>query len=103
MYAMIEEGVEIKKDRTFEDYHNANPHIYALFLRYTFELIAAGRKHYGAKGVMERIRFHTAICSDEVLKVNNNYTAGYARMFAKQYPQHKDFFKTRKLTSNRNK
>jgi hypothetical protein len=80
----------------FEEYHRDNPQVYEMFKRFTFEKISRGAKHVGAKAVLERVRWETSVSGDDGFKVNNNYTAAYARLFAKDFPQHKDLFRTRK-------
>ena len=84
----------------FKDFHEANPHVYELIKRFTMEAIAAGFKHYGIQSIAERVRWHTAIETEgEALKLNNNHTAYYARMFMDDYPDHEGFFRTRVLTA----
>ena len=80
----------------FCQYHLDNPHIYIEFKKLALRLIRKGRKHYGAKAIFEVIRFNNALKGNDQLKINNNFTPYYARLFAKDYPKHKDFFNTRK-------
>lgn len=89
--------------KSFMDYHKENPHIYDLFKKYTFDLIRSDRKHYGAKGVIERIRWHSALSAEGMFKINNNYAPGYARLFHIDNPEHEGFFRTRKRSSDINK
>ncbi len=93
-------------DKTFKQYHQDNPEIYEAFKRITFNLIDKGRQYYGAKGIIEVIRYHTitaskssAITND--FKINNNYAPDYARKFMDDYPQYFGFFKTRVLKNLR--
>jgi hypothetical protein len=81
----------------FREYDNAHPEIWESFSRHAFELIAMGRKHYGAKAIMEVIRFHTAVRGGDDFKINNIYTAYYARKFAAAHPKYRDFFQYRKV------
>lgn len=76
-------------------YHAQNPHIYQAFKTTTLKAIAKGYKNYGAKSIFEIIRWETAIASNDIFKVNNNYTPFYARMFEKEFPEHEDFFRKR--------
>ena len=87
----------------FESYHVSNPQIYIAFKKLTFQLISSGRKHYGAKAIFEVIRFNTAIKGNDQYKVNNNYTAYYARLFMKDFPKHDGFFNLRKSKFDENK
>lgn len=87
----------------FQEYHEINPHIYDEFKRYTMDLINMGRDHYGAKGIIEVIRYHRTVkakgypLDSKVFKINNNYAPDYARKFMEEYPQYASFFRTRQL------
>ncbi len=82
-------------------FHRSHPEVWRLFVRFTFEKLDLGYRHFGAKAVMERVRWETAAGgSMPELKLNNNYTAFYARRFARMYPEHADFFRTRVQTSH---
>ena len=84
------------------NFHRENPKIWHLFCEFTFELIKRGFKHYGAKSIMERIRWHTDTPDKDgksTFKINNNYTAFYARGFMIKYPNHDGFFRTREQIS----
>lgn len=76
----------------------ANPEVYELFKAFTFQLIQVGRKHYSADGIGHQIRWHTSIKTTERdFKINNNYIAWYSRLFEADYPEHKGFFRKRKV------
>ena len=86
---------ETKTD--FEKYDTEHPEIWRQFKAITFRLINKGIKHYGAKAVFEVIRWERIIAySESEFKVNNNYTKDYSRKFMRLYPEHKEFFETRK-------
>jgi len=77
-------------------FHRSHPEVWALFVGFTFEKIRLGHTHYGAKAVMERVRWETGSgASKPEFKVNNNFPSFYARRFAKAFPEHRDFFRTR--------
>jgi hypothetical protein len=76
-------------------YHYANPEIYREFEKMTLQTIRKGFSHYGSKAIFELIRWHTPIGDDGEYKVNNNYTAHYARMFERKYPRYAGFFRKR--------
>lgn len=81
-------------------FHEDNPHVYELIKMYTFQAIKAGHKHYGIQTIAERVRWHTMVeTQGEALKLNNNHTAYYARLFMDDHPEHQGFFRTRKLTA----
>ena len=91
-----EEALEIMEK--FVAFHEANLHVFGQFVRFTFDLIRVGREHYGAKAVIERIRWETAIRTrGEPVKINNNFFPYYARLFALRYPDHAGFFLIKKL------
>lgn len=84
----------------FVKFHTDNPQIWELFCRFTQEAIASGRKHYSADCVCHRIRWNTEVeTSGSDVKINNNHTAYYARMFQAKYPEHAGFFRNRKRPS----
>lgn len=85
----------------FEAYDKENPEIWEAFVKFTLEAEAAGRKRVGAKMIYERIRWFTQIEAKTGFKLNNNYTAYYARKFQKVYPELKGIFETRKLSISR--
>ena len=81
-------------------FHARNPEVWRLFERFALEKIRLGFAHYGAKAVLERVRWEYAEGGHEPeLKVNNNFPAFYARRFAREYPQYAGFFRTRAQVS----
>ena len=87
-----------------EAFHKKHPEVWGLFVRFTEELIAAGHKHYSAKGIFERIRWeqdvvHLSFAKKQQFKLNNNYSSFYARRFMKMFPDQDGFFRTRKRKS----
>jgi len=84
--------------RKWWEYHKENPQVWELFEYYTLQVINKGYKNYGAKGVMERIRWHTEIeTTGDRFKISNNHTAYYARFFHYKYPQYDGFFRTKNI------
>ena len=85
---------------SFEVFHFHNPNVWALFKQFALQAIASGRERYSSDCVCHRIRWHTAIeTRGEEVKINDHYTAYYARLFHLAYPEHSGFFKNRKLIS----
>lgn len=83
-------------ERLAMDYVAECPDAWRLFCRFTFEAIGAGRRHIGAKLIVERIRWETMIGHGrEPFKVNNSATTYLARAFARAYPEHADVFRFR--------
>lgn len=75
----------------FMEYHKQNPRIWKEFQKYALQ-VAQSKKSFGAKAVMERIRWDAEIERKGEFKVSNNFTAYYARLFAAKYPEHKNLF-----------
>lgn len=61
------------------DFIERNPHQYELFNRFAWELLNRGYKTLSAYLIFERMRWETAVTSDEEFKVNNNYRPYFAR------------------------
>lgn len=83
--------------KDFDTYDQENPQIWKAFERISFRTIEKGFSHYSAKGVFELVRWHTgaSAANGDGLKVNNNYTAGYARKFMSIHPEFDGFFRKR--------
>lgn len=80
----------------FSNFHRANPEIYNAFKEYTLHVISTGRKGYSAKAIIERIRWNLEVeRRGEDVKINNNFTAYYARLFHAEFPAQDGFFKLR--------
>ena len=80
---------------TFEQYQERNPRIYKEFVHYAFELINAGQAKIGSKLIFERIRWEAKIKREGEFKVNNNYTADFARKFEQDFPHFAGIFEKR--------
>lgn len=79
-------------------FHSENPHVYALFDKFTWQIIRAGFLNYSADAVFHRIRWFTHIeTGDPTFKINNNHCAYYSRMWMENNPNHDGFFRTREL------
>jgi len=82
----------------FEEFDRENPKMWELFKKFAFRAIRKGFKHYGAKTIFEAIRYHcNIVTSDPDFKLNNNYTAYYARKFHRTFPEYDGFFETRRI------
>ena len=79
-------------------WHKENPHVYALFKRFTLQAISAGHKNLSAWLIINRIRWETSIeTKGEDFKISNDYIAFYARLWRAKYPEHKDLFSIKKM------
>ena len=87
---------------SFVQFHRAHPEVWKLFVRFTFDRINRGFQHYGAMGIIQRIRWETDRPEYEAgkeFKINNNHVPFYARLFMHRYPEHDGFFRTRNQAS----
>ena len=80
----------------FEAFHAENPHVYKLFKRFAFRVIAAGRRRYSARTIWHRMRWHADFeTTDDEYKLNNNHSPYYGRLFMADHPEHDGLFATR--------
>ena len=90
------DGVPRSTISKFKDYYCHNVEAWKLFERYSLEAIASG-KRLGAKAVMERVRWEAEIIRQKTCKINNSYTAYFARVFGYKYPRHQNYFEFRQI------
>ena len=88
--------------KNFWKFHRENPRVYVLFDKFTRRMINAGLKNGSARLVLERIRWETAVetVSEQQVKLNNNYTPRYARLWMDLNPEWSHYFRTRVLAAN---
>ena len=80
----------------FERFHEENPHVYERLTTLALNLRRKGYGSYGMKGLFEVMRWMTAMkTTGSKFKLNNNYTAHYARMIMDNNPELKGFFNIR--------
>lgn len=81
----------------FEQFHAENPRVYTTLVRLAREWInRTGRQKLGIKTLYERARWEIALAtSDPDYKLNNNYTAFYARLIMHQEQDLADMFDLR--------
>ena len=95
-----------EKNETIEDrfhqFHSENPEVFRLFCNLTIGVKRSGYEHYSADAILHRIRWHYSVDlkqKDGGPKINNDYSAMYARMAMDVYPELSGFFKTRRRRS----
>lgn len=78
----------------FWEYHEANPHVFGIYLNFSREAKKTGRKRYGVQSIAERVRWYVDIetNSTDEFKINNNHQSCYARLLAILYPQEFEHF-----------
>jgi hypothetical protein len=77
-------------------FHAANPHVYRAIVSVTRELKQQGWRRAGMKQIFEHLRWRYAMSTrGEQWKLNNNYTAYYARQVMRLEPDLAGFFNIR--------
>jgi len=77
----------------FERFHAANPGVYRVFKRFAWDVKKAGRSRWSADAIIQRIRWFFAVETDEPeFKINDHYSAYYARMLMREDPDNFDGF-----------
>ena len=94
---------ETRLERDFRKFHAENPHVYVLLVTYAHQVRAAGFQHYGMKSLFERVRWHLDFetADQDGFKLNNNYTAYYARLIDEREPLLRGFFRMRVVEGER--
>ncbi len=93
-------GVSEKFKEQFKTHHALHPHVLELFRKYATEMLGRGYRHYSARTILERIRWHLALeNTGSVFKLNNNHGTFYSRVLYLEDPgKWREFFafRTRK-------
>lgn len=71
-----------------------HPQVYAKFCEYALMVISRGRTRYGAKALIEQIRWNVEIVGGKPFKLPNAVTTYLARRFQHDYPAHASLFNT---------
>lgn len=82
----------------FEIFHDANPTVFSALRQMALQLKARGARRGSMKALMETLRWlHqlTVNPDDSGFKLNNNFTALYARLLMDREPALEGFFETR--------
>ena len=83
-------------EESFGLFHHANPHIYRLLRAMALEYKRSGHAHCGMKMLWEALRYSSGVQTrGEPYKLNNNYTAMYARLLMRQERELRGFFEVR--------
>lgn len=89
-------------EEAFKEFDTLNPHIYELFKKYLREWYRAnkGQGKTSSKLIINRIRWEVMTTTTaQDFKINDAFTAHYARKFASEHPAFKDIFEYRELRS----
>lgn len=89
-------------EAAFAEYHANNPLVYDLFKEQVFRAIRLNRAKISSKQIIGYLRWEVALQvnnNKDEFKINDAFTSHYARLFAKDHPQHADIFNFRDLRS----
>lgn len=97
LFGTAEDDIELRFHRFDEDH----PEVFQAIARIALRRLDAGCNYLSMKWIYECLRTDSSILRDkgEVVKVNNNHTALYARKLVAQYPELAPLFRTRKRTA----
>lgn len=98
--AQLSLSFESALDRKFREFHEANPAVYRLLVRFAREA-ANKRKRVGIKALWERVRWESYLATDtaDAFALNNSYTSRYARLLMDREPDLRGAFEVRGLKS----
>lgn len=87
----------------FEDFHRDNPQVYAELLKLAKRAAARGCTRLGIKCLWESVRYNLSVStySPDGYKLNNDFTARYARLLMEQEPELAGLFETRAMGRKR--
>lgn len=95
---LLREGVDPDTVEAFFRWHLANPEVWKMFEKLALLAFADwGWKHWGAGAIAEAVRYEMRKTTGNDFKVNNNFRAYYARLFAAKYPEYADRLEFRKV------
>jgi len=87
----------------FEQFDADNPRVFLLFMRFAREARAVGHRTFSADAICHRIRWETGVVTRDQssdFKINDHYTAFYARKAMKLYPEFRGFFRLRESAAD---
>jgi len=88
-------------EERFDEFHRMNPHVYEAIVAMVLYDLRAGVHHGSMKFIFERLRHQYRIQTHgrEEYRLNNVFTALYARKVMAEYPEAAGFFETRNRTA----
>ena len=85
-------------EEQFSAFHEANPHVYNALRSLALDMRRRGNRRIGMKMLFEVLRWHYWMTTDDrssEFKLNNSYTAYYARELMANEPDLADAFEVR--------
>lgn len=87
-----------KIEAAFWEFHREHPEVYEELRQLALDARRAGRRRIGMKMLFEVVRWNRLLrTGDRGFKLNNNYTAYYARLLMEREPELRGMFATRRL------
>lgn len=86
-------------EAAFRKFHTDNPHVADKLEKMAAEWFASGHDHVAIKMLWEALRWQEGIrvAAVDTFRLNNNYTARYARLLIERRPEWASRIKTREL------
>lgn len=86
-------------EATFYRFHAEHPEVYAELVRLARRLRAQGWERFAMKTLFEVVRYRSMVGDTKARgpKLNNNFTAYYARLIMEREPDLAQVFETRRL------
>lgn len=95
-------SLELSLEDKFRKYHEDNPHVFELLVRFSYQLKNSKRRRkYGIAAVFERLRWHIDIETNDPdgFKINNSYRSFYVRMIEEKHPDLIGLYRKRAMRS----
>jgi len=84
--------------QAFTRFDNRNPLVYKQFRRMAFQSINKNKKKTSSKMIINVIRWHFFLKTEgDEFKINDAFTAHYARKFINEFPEYRYIFELRRL------
>ena len=86
----------------FEAFHSANPQVYEILLKMTWDLHRKGKRRVGIKMLWEVVRWQVEtgeLVTTNQFRLNNVFTSRYARLIAASDPLLAKIFEQRRLVA----
>lgn len=86
----------------FENFHAANPQVYQVLHKMTWDLYNKGKRKVGMKMLWEVLRWQVEtgeIVTTDDFRLNNVFTSRYARKIASSHPALEKIFEQRRLVA----
>jgi hypothetical protein len=83
----------------FRRFHAGNPEVFRLFRKFAAQAKKAGLDRYSADAILHRVRWECDVAGawEGGFKINNSFSAYYARELMAEYPEYVGFFELRRL------